>query len=726
MIKSFCQIGAATYIVFCCSFFYSEILFSQIDPLPSISMLDSLSGNLRGLEVESFMSQRMRYQTAGSIAIIPEAVLKGYDGLSLQNALNTVPGVTMESRGYGGSQRINIRGSFLRSPFAVRNIKMYMQGIPLSSPDGTAPLDLIDPFDLRSIEVIKGPAGSMYGSGTGGVLLLKPQLPGSVFNVNHSSLHAEYGINRLTTSFTVPLSKKLSMRFSHVFQENQGYRLQEFNRKNNATLFANYQANDRLSYFGYLSYFDGQLALPGGLNAQQVEDDPRQANAFSIANNASLYRSRYFAGISQRLRLNETMSLLTSVYYSVSRKVNPYGTSSAYTRNGYKDEDNDGGGTRTEYQWNAMGDGDWKLTINAGGELQWDQFRSTEWTNRGGKPGDFKYSYNVDYFSWLGFAGLDLRWRNKVLLGISAGANSTRHNINAVGLNENATDSIAYFDPVVLPRFTVGYVVASGWSLHGSVSYGSSNPTVFEQVEIQQFGGVTGFASAGSLNPERGTNYEVSLKRESPSAQSLRWFAELTAYHFELKDAILPYSVERYFEPTNTFEDFTLYSNAGSTNQQGMEAAVSFSYLFKKKHKIEGWANGQWTRYTFNSYVLNGQDFRDKKIPGMPTTTLNTGLSLHLNNDRIVAHLNHFYFSSIALNNANSVFSNPYNLVNARVDFSVSRFIKDKFTVSLFVGVNNIFNTQYTSFLQTNAAFDRYYNPAPLRNAFGGISLKWI
>ncbi len=675
------------------------------------------------MQIESFTSPRMSYQTAGSVAIIPSAVMKGYDGLSLQNALNTVPGVTMESRGYGGSQRINIRGSFLRSPFAVRNIKMYIQGIPLASPDGTAPLDLIDVFDLRSIEVVKGPAGSIYGSGTGGVLLLKPFLPSESLSVQQSSMIGEFGVHRFTTAVSVPLTKKLKLRFSHIFQENAGYRKQEFNRKNNATVFANYRANDRLSYFGYLSFFDGQLALPGGLTLQQAQDDPRQANAFSIANNASLYRTRYFAGVSQRWQIQDQMSLLTSVYYNISRKENPYGTSASYTRNGFKEESNDGSGARTEFQWKLPLDKEFDVTVNAGGELQWDVFESTEWTNAGGRPGNFKYTYNVDYFAWLGFLGTDIRWKDKWLMGLSAGVNSTRHAIEAIGLNANRTDSVAQFDPVVLPRMTLGYLLSPEWSLQGSVSFGSSNPTVFEQVEIQQFSGTTDFASAGALNAERGINYEITLKKERSNRSSWQWSGELTAYHFELTDAILPYSALRVFEPTGALEDFTLYSNAGSTKQQGVEASLFGAWKIRSKHTIEAWINGQWTYYTFNNYVLGDIDYAGKRIPGMPSGTLNSGVSVNLFQERVVCAMNHFYSSAVVLNNSNTQKSNPYNLVNARVDIEVFHSKNNNWRCVVFGGVNNVFNANYTSFLQTNAAFDRFFNPSPARNIYGGLAL---
>lgn len=726
------RMKAAGVLIFCCFFLYASVISAQQQENKDSVEITLLL--LREMAIEAFRNERTLSATPGAIGIISSAHLNSNDQTSLQNALNTVPGVIMESRGYGGSQRINIRGSFLRSPFAVRNIKMYMDGIPLSSPDGTAPLEVIDAFDIREMEVIKGPAGSIYGSGTGGVLLMKSQYIPRQLRVHHSAMMGSFGIKRFASSLDVPVSGRTSFRLSHIYQENEGYREQEFNRKQSVNLFVRSNLSRKHSLHFYGSYFNGHLALPGALTPAEVKKDPVQANAYSIANNASLYRERFFGGISHTWFAAEKWKLTTSAYGMYTQKYNPYGTAAAYTRNGYKDEMSAGGGGRVELSWYAIQKEKHALKVLAGGEIQSERFEGIEWTNRGGQPGNLKYNYDVNYLSALGFASLDYSWNQRLIVTASASSNALRHQIAATGFDATQLDSVAVLKAEFLPRLAVGYTLCEYAKPYASVSFGNSNPTVFEQVEIQQFGSATGFANSIGLLPEHGISYEAGLKGGRINA--LRY--EANAYYFQLNDAILPYTTERLFGGTGNMEEFTLYSNAGSVIQRGMEASV-FREMNFRQVKLEVWLNGQYTHYRFGEYEVGGTDYADKRMPGMPYSTISSGFSAAFWESRIVWSAQHYYFDRIPLNNANTDFSSAYHLVNSRLDLKwgseKSRWRREEKAahessrgeteVRIFFGVNNVLNTKYTSFLQTNAVAQRYYNPSPERNYFVGIGLTF-
>ena len=91
--------------------------------------------------------------------------------MSILSALNITPGVSMEERS-PGSYRLNIRGSSLRSPFGVRDVKIYLNEIPLTDPSGNTYLNQLSFYNFNSIEIIKGPASSLYGAGIGGAMLI--------------------------------------------------------------------------------------------------------------------------------------------------------------------------------------------------------------------------------------------------------------------------------------------------------------------------------------------------------------------------------------------------------------------------------------------------------------------------------------------------------------------------------------------------------------------------
>ena len=91
--------------------------------------------------------------------------------------VNSIPGVRFEERA-PGSYRLSIRGSALRAPFGVRNVKVYWNGFPLTEPGGDTPLNILDVVNMPSVLIFKGPAGSRYGSGMGGAMIINGDEPG--------------------------------------------------------------------------------------------------------------------------------------------------------------------------------------------------------------------------------------------------------------------------------------------------------------------------------------------------------------------------------------------------------------------------------------------------------------------------------------------------------------------------------------------------------------------
>jgi iron complex outermembrane receptor protein len=132
-----------------------------------------------------------------SVALLTRQELQRNDGLFLENALNLVPGVRMEKRTMSGGQRITIRGYGNNTNFNGTGYKAYLNGIPVTDAEGTTILDDIDFSILGRVEVIKGPASSLYGSGIGGVLkmfTLKPASPGT--HITQEALAGSNGLFR--------------------------------------------------------------------------------------------------------------------------------------------------------------------------------------------------------------------------------------------------------------------------------------------------------------------------------------------------------------------------------------------------------------------------------------------------------------------------------------------------------------------------------------------------
>src|SRR4030081_3620013 len=134
---------------------------------------DSLTAkDLKEVIVKAFEQYSKLLNTPASVNYIGPSQINRFNNTSLVPAINSTPGVRMEERS-PGSYRLNIRGSSLRSPFGVRNVKIYYNNIPFTDPGGNTYLNQLGFYNIQSVEVLKGPSSSLYGAGTGGVLLIE-------------------------------------------------------------------------------------------------------------------------------------------------------------------------------------------------------------------------------------------------------------------------------------------------------------------------------------------------------------------------------------------------------------------------------------------------------------------------------------------------------------------------------------------------------------------------
>ena len=168
------------YLLFFLSIFLVGNLFCQDSTrLPSDSALGEIL-------VTDFQSHQQWKTVPAAVAPISAHDLERYSNASMLPAFNIIPGARMEERS-PNSYRLSLRGSLLRSPFGIRNVKVYWNDIPLTDAGGNTYLQLIDINQLQSIEIIKGPASSLYGANTGGAVILHS---GETNPIQKKSFHA--------------------------------------------------------------------------------------------------------------------------------------------------------------------------------------------------------------------------------------------------------------------------------------------------------------------------------------------------------------------------------------------------------------------------------------------------------------------------------------------------------------------------------------------------------
>src|SRR5579872_1405789 len=150
---------AKIYAFFIC-FFLIHNCFAQ---KATDSLKRDTTKHLSQVTVTGYLTDQPVLSVPASVSVLSPAQLQLQPGASLVPALNTVPGVRMEERS-PGSYRLSIRGSLLRSPFGVRDVKIYYDELPLTDAGGNTYLNSIDVNSVQGLEILKGPDGSLFGA----------------------------------------------------------------------------------------------------------------------------------------------------------------------------------------------------------------------------------------------------------------------------------------------------------------------------------------------------------------------------------------------------------------------------------------------------------------------------------------------------------------------------------------------------------------------------------
>src|SRR6185312_6523679 len=283
-------------------FFIPLFCWSQTESSDSIKSLSEVI-------VKAYEQNRSLIDVAAPVSVTSQAQLNRFGNMSILPALNITPGVSMEERS-PGSYRLNIRGSSLRSPFGVRDVKIYLNEIPLTDPSGNTYLNQLSFYNFNSIEIIKGPASSLYGAGIGGAMLIHT-LPANW----HPGVSLDYtagGFNTNSINANIKTGNadhENSFNYSH--QTSDGYRQQAAMRRDIATWESSLSINKKQTLHAYMSYSDLYYQTPGGLTLAQYNADPKQARPGSgsqpgaVQNKAAIYQKIFLAGFSNEYEFND-------------------------------------------------------------------------------------------------------------------------------------------------------------------------------------------------------------------------------------------------------------------------------------------------------------------------------------------------------------------------------------------------------------------------------------
>jgi iron complex outermembrane receptor protein len=682
-------------------FFLSGIAlhaFSQ-EALP-----DSVA-SLGEVTVKGFETGRKALLVPASVSTLRQRDLQRFSNTNLVPAVSSVPGVRMEERS-PGSYRLSIRGSLLRSPFGIRNIKVYKEDFILTDAGGNTYLNLLDFNAVGSLEIIRGPASSLYGTGTGGAVILSG--PGLRVPADSAARNHDVSL-QITGGSYGQFSEALRWQSygpKTQWQVNQGHFQSDGYRQNSrmrrdaieASLSTQTSTNNRMDGLLLVSNLD--YRTPGGLTLAQMHENPRQARPPTAVvpgaseQQAGIRNTSVLAGVADQFRINERWTwhnALTTMYTDFE---NPF-----ITNYETRKEWNLGIRSRLVYKGNWSG-----LPVQWQSGIEWQEgFYTIDSTgNTGGTASGARVEDKVRARQQFAFTQIDLVFFRKLIIQAGISVNDFRYLLERVEGDPQQGEVPVGFNLVPAPRLAVLYPLLEGLTIHGSISRGFSPPSI---AEVRPSAG--GFYT--DLQAEQGWNKEVGFKG---SAWRGRLHGEVTAFRFDLEDAIVRRT------DANGAEYFV---NAGGTNQQGIEAYAEGSLLPWTRtglvRQVRLWGSVTLSRFRFEDYRINNNDYSGNELTGVPPAASMAGIDLDL-----AWHLRlmgTFQFTDpIPLTDANDAYADASRIWSARAEWN-GQILGKK--LMFFAGVDNIGNSLYSLGNDLNAFGRRYYNPAAARNYFGGF-----
>lgn len=681
---------------------------AQENPLPDSLKRAPDSMSVQSLEevvVEGFEQNRNKLLSTATVRNVRTYSFYQNNKTSLVHAFNTAPGVRMEERS-PGSYRINIRGSSLRSPFGVRNVKVYWNGVPFTDPGGNTYFNQFAFNNFSSVEVFNGPAGSLYGAGTGGLILINTLDNVWLKGADVEYITGSYGLHNLFASVRTGEKENRSL-FTYAHNEQDGYRVQSAMRRDNFSWSSAFKLNNKQELRTSLLFTDMYYQTPGGLTKAEFDKDPKAARpaagAFPSAEQAraAIYQKNILAAVQHRYQLDTHWSNTTVLYAAYAQIKNPA------VRN-YERRSEPHAGGRSSFTWqNKIGE--LKLKFVAGGEYQHGFFNTQVFSNRQGNPDTLQTDDDIDYDVYSIFVQGDAEIGQNWF--ITAGASLNQTKVTVTRLNARPiTPQRRTYRQEWSPRISVLRRIGSNTSAFAIVSKGFSPPSMAELLPS------TGVISTG-LEAETGWNYEAGLRHRF-NLEPGRVFLDLdaSAYYFKLENTL----VQR-----RDIAGADFFINAGDTRQKGIELSVSLSDYFSKWQLLDHIfikAAYTYSHFRYGSFTKDTIDFSGNMLPSVPAHTFAASAEATTNKG-IYATASYYYAAEIFLNDANTAAAEPYHLLGVRLGYQFK--IKNKPAFDLYAGADNLLNQIYSLGNDINDPRGRYYNTAPRRNFYAGGIFRW-
>jgi iron complex outermembrane receptor protein len=631
-------------------------------------------------------------------------VQRARPGLGLDEALRAVPGVQADNRFNAAlGERVSVRGFGARTQFGVRGVKVIVDGIPATLPDGQTTLNHVELGVLGRAEVIRGPASALYGNAAGGVLQLETErAPDAAFREQLRVLAGADGLRR-AQSVSAGTEGGADYLLSLSRLDYGGFRAFSDARTTRGSARVGYAfARDTVSLVANAVDYDARN--PGSLSDSLLRVDRSSAFANNVRQRTGETGRQAQLGATWRRGIGG--GALGASVFGVTRSIdNPI-------PNAIIDLSRRAGGARLAFDGRGSV-ARVPLRWTMGGEAQRQSDDRRNFANALGARGALTLDQDELVTTGALFAQATAALTSRVTA--LAGLRHDRVRFSASDRLVSATNPDDSGErPMQATSPSLGLSVTAGRALtvYGNVATSFETPTTTELAN--QASGAGGFNP--ELDPQRAVSYEVGAKGGTTAGASVAVTYELALYRAELSDALVPFEV-----PGAAGRQF--YRNAGSAVHQGVEASLR-AQLLAAGALLAARSAYTLTDARFDRYAVGTATFDGNRVPGVARHRLDASVSVSPASGvarGAFAEVDLRAQSATVVDDANRARSPGYALTSVRVGLGERRLLGAE--VAPFAGVSNVFDVRYNASVTVNAFGGRYFEPGPGRAAYVGLDL---
>jgi iron complex outermembrane receptor protein len=632
-------------------------------------------------------------QSAAAVSVVDQADIQdGRPTVSLDEPLNRVPGVFVQnSNNFAQDFRIQIRGFGTRAAFGTREIKVLVDGLPETMPDGQTELDSVDLGAVQRIEVLRGPASSLYGNAAGGVIQLftedGPDEPYAEARFTGGS----WGLQKYQVKGG-GRAGKARFFLNGSYLQLDGFRAHSGTQSGVANGKLRYDFSNDTDATLLLTAVDSPKADdPGALTRPEANTNRRLAAPNNVRFDAgeSVQQGRIGGVAHHRVGPHE----MTGYAYILYRD---FDNSLSFAAQGIVTFHRFSPGVGFRYS-NAQPIFGWAQQFLVGVDVQHQDDARRRFDNLSGARGalqvqqDEKVTSVGQYLREAVFLRDDLE--------ISAGARYDRVRFD-VDVDRPTTlqgDSARTLD-AASPTGGVRYSPLDWLSLFGNIS------TAFQVPTTTELANPLGPGFTSDLQPQMATSYE-------PLGVRVEWSdwlrAEATGFIIVVDDEIVQYE---------SIGGRAAYRNAGSSRRIGTEVSWEARLL----PALRWTSTFTYLDAEYRDYSTKTQRFNNNREPGIPSWRVYEELA-YRHHSGLFAAIEAIAVDSFFVDDGNQTRSPGYELVNLRAGLQRSIGM---WSIEPFLGLQNITDTAYDGTVRLNAQGGRFFEPGPPLSIYGGVSVR--